>query len=267
MKAAKHFLPTSRTIWWKIVTFQWRESTCRIIRRFRFIRCRRLLTRKGGAIIQNGPFKGMNYLATATGSSLLPKLAGTYEAELFPVIERLSRNPYGVILNIGCAEGYYAVGMAIKIQSATVIAYDLDSNAQSLCRNLAYLNKVNQRVVVKGKCDSEVLNQDLGVRRALLIVDCEGGEMELIDPIKSPRLKDVDLIIEMHDFITPGVSKKISERLNKSHTLTTVCTRQRTSTELAALEDVEKFLRDTIIDEGRPCEMSWLIAESNSEIS
>jgi len=40
------------------------------------------------------------------------KLLGFYEQPLQPYIEQVIQTGYPTIINIGCAEGYYAVGLA-----------------------------------------------------------------------------------------------------------------------------------------------------------
>jgi hypothetical protein len=54
----------------------------------------------------------------------VPKLLGCYEQELHPALNRAIDTDYGVILNIGCAEGYYPVGLARVLPTAHVIAFD-----------------------------------------------------------------------------------------------------------------------------------------------
>ena len=45
------------------------------------------------------------------GSVLIPKLLGSYEQELQPLLQRLAAQNYSEIVDIGCAEGYYAIGL------------------------------------------------------------------------------------------------------------------------------------------------------------
>ena len=69
-------------------------------------------TQKGNVL--SGPFAGMAMLPESSwgDGDLAPKLLGCYEAELHPAIAKaISRKPKNIV-NIGCAEGYYAVGMA-----------------------------------------------------------------------------------------------------------------------------------------------------------
>ena len=102
-------------------------------------------------IVRNGPFQGMRYpFLRAVGSSLFPKLCGSYESELHQVVERCLEKEFSMVLDIGCAEGYYAVGFALRQPTATVYAYDISQNARSLCAAMAEMNGVP--VKVEGKC-------------------------------------------------------------------------------------------------------------------
>ena len=59
-----------------------------------------------------GPLAGMDFLPQSAEGCHIAKLLGCYEQPLQPFIEEAIANAYPTILNIGCAEGYYAVGMA-----------------------------------------------------------------------------------------------------------------------------------------------------------
>src|SRR5665213_3133834 len=63
-------------------------------------------------LVSQGSFQGMNYIPRAYYSEILPKLVGTYERELIPAIEMICRADCDWIVDIGAAEGFYAVGMA-----------------------------------------------------------------------------------------------------------------------------------------------------------
>src|SRR5947207_8629242 len=77
-----------------------------------------------GLIIQAGPFAGMRYVAPATGRTILPKLLGSYETELHSIVEQVIAADHRVVINIGCAEGYYAVGLALRLPNSRVYAFD-----------------------------------------------------------------------------------------------------------------------------------------------
>ena len=65
-------------------------------------------------IVSDGPFKGLKYPEyISCGSAIYSKLLGTYEAELHDFIYSILRQDLEILVDIGCAEGYYAVGFAI----------------------------------------------------------------------------------------------------------------------------------------------------------
>ena len=90
--------------------------------------------------VRSGPFTGMKYpKAEAAGSAFIPKLLGSYERELHPMIERLIAKGYDDVIDVGCAEGYYATGMALRLPGARVHAYDTSETARDLCSAMALL--------------------------------------------------------------------------------------------------------------------------------
>lgn len=83
------------------------------------------LLKKSGSTVLSGPFQGMTYMAAGSEGSTSARLLGTYEAALHPIIEKIIKRGYQQIIDVGCAEGYYAVGLAMRMPSARVIARDL----------------------------------------------------------------------------------------------------------------------------------------------
>src|SRR5262245_41340678 len=71
--------------------------------------------------VQRGPFAGMVYPDhAAVGSTLYPKLLGSYERELHQTVDDIVRLGYDTVVDIGAAEGYYAVGLAMKMPGTQV---------------------------------------------------------------------------------------------------------------------------------------------------
>ena len=169
-----------------------------------------------GHTIADGPFIGMKYIPEATGSAFTPKLVGSYEAELFPVIAYARQSKYDAIIDVGCAEGYYAVGLALAFPGTPVFAYDIDPHAQQLCRDLAVLNGVQGRVTILGACGPGDLIARRG-QRLLLISDCEGYEGELFNCAAAGALANSDVVIELHEPNAPGLTEKITAAFRETH--------------------------------------------------
>lgn len=189
----------------------------RLRRRFAKAEAERLFADKK---VQNGPFKGMVYPDfRALGSTMFPKLLGSYESELHPLIGQILDNDYSTIVDVGCAEGYYAVGMALRLPDARVFAYDVNEKARSQCAKMARLNGVDDRLTIAAHCGpQELLGLGLG-HRALVISDCEGYEKELFTAEVVAALATHDVLIETHDLFDITISSELRKRFAASHSL------------------------------------------------
>jgi methylase of polypeptide subunit release factors len=94
----------------------------------------------------------MTHVSEGVCSILVPKLLGSYEAELHPVLDQVIRNNYETIIDVGCAEGYYAVGLALSLPTTHVHAFDIDSRARELCTIWRRPTRSQERVIVEGEC-------------------------------------------------------------------------------------------------------------------
>lgn len=217
--------------------------------------------------VQRGMMQGLRYPSFSSfGSSLFPKLAGIYELELEPAFKRFSVNKYHSILDIGCAEGYYAAGLAKLFPSTKVIAFDIDETARSMCGNMAALNKVEDRVEIQERCTPEWIAQFLPSIRALIVCDCEGYERHLFNGTNIHALKHCDLVIELHPMTEPDVKLFLHQLFQDSHHVSYVSSLddQRKMADLpqeyADFSALEKLL---LVQEGRPYTMDWLILTAN----
>lgn len=166
-----------------------------------------------GSRILAGPFAGMEYVTRATEGALLPRLLGTYEAELHPHIEAFRREGVDCVIDVGCAEGFYAVGLARLMAHAVVYAYDLDPAARTTCAELAAHNGVGERVVVRDLFQPRDFQSFVG-HQALVIMDVEGAETELLRPDLAPALAGMRLIVETHG---PAQLSTVRERFEATH--------------------------------------------------
>ena len=88
-----------------------------------------------------------------------------------------ARRPGGRIRfggDIGCAEGYYAVGMAGRMPATRVDAFDIDPAAQRACGELAARRGVAERVRVGARFTADDFAAYAG-RKTLVLCDVEGA--------------------------------------------------------------------------------------------
>jgi hypothetical protein len=191
------------------------DNALRLVAKWRSVLIQNTVIQQCGTAVQSGPFKGMQFVNQSSEGCHVPKLLGIYEQELHPHIEAAVARGYGHVIVIGMAEGYYAVGLAMRMPDAKVHAFDTNEKAHAICRKVAELNKVADRVEIGGLFKGEDFARYAGDR--LVICDIEGAEEALLDPQKYPALRDVDLIVELHECFKPDITRKICARFEASH--------------------------------------------------
>lgn len=213
-------------------------------------------------ILRSGPFAGMEYGRASAGSVLGAKILGIYELEIANWIEEAVREEkYDTFIDVGCAEGYYATGFAYRCCNAHVFAYDIDERAQELARSLARANGVSDRIIVGGVCTKEELQSRLAVtRHALVFVDIEGYEEELLDPQAVPALRSADIIVELHEHERPGLTYRMLERFSETHIVEVVAAKPD-KWKIRASQGLGQDVLDALW-EGRRIPQLWLRMEA-----
>jgi hypothetical protein len=171
-----------------------------------------------GLQVSGGPFAGLRY-PDATATSLIPKLLGAYERELHAAIERAVAGQPEQIVNVGAADGYYAVGLARRCPAATVHAFEADPRERELLERVARANGVTLRI--GGTATLEHLRA-LPAGGTLVVIDCEGCETTLLDPGQVPLLRTATIVAELHDFAVPA--DPVVARFADSHDVTLIPT-------------------------------------------
>lgn len=219
-------------------------------------------------VVRNGIFKGLRYPGLrAYGSVLYPKLLGCYEIELEPLLRKILITPYSEIIDIGCAEGYYAVGLALCRPHATVYAFDAEEDARYLCREMAIANGVSKRVHIGGLFRAGTLSDIKLGSRSLIICDCEGCEKELFTTETIHLLKHTDLLIEVHEHLKPGTSELLQQVFRSTHDLSLIQglddAKRISLCRYPELEIYSSAIKEKLLTELRPVPMQWFFFQAN----
>ena len=220
--------------------------------------------------VKNGIFKGLRYPdLKSSGSMLYPKLLGSYESELNGVFEEIFRNTYTTIIDVGCAEGYYAVGLARRFPNATVYAFDVNPAARELCRAMAAENGVEERVVIGEFCRPDTLLEMDLQDGALIICDCEGYETTLFNDDVVRHLKTSDIVVELHDCDDIGISSFVEGQFKFSHNIRSILSvddiQKAKTYQYPELEGCSLPLRHYLLAEKRRSIMEWFYIRSRKQ--
>lgn len=172
--------------------------------------------------VQNGPFSGMHYVDEAVGSNYLHKLVGSYEAILHPVIESLHAKKFDTIIDIGSAEGYYLIGLGRLFPNVTLVGFEIEERGRELTSEMAKINGVSNTMILNAEANACNVAPYV-TTDTLLISDCEGAELDILNPDTESNIANFDTaIIELHDFIRPGIKEALKERFSKTHTVSII---------------------------------------------
>jgi hypothetical protein len=213
--------------------------------------------------IVSGPFAQMLYVDSAVGSALAPKLLGTYEKELSHIVELFIASQPSCLIDIGAAEGYYAVGFAHLLPNLTVVAFEATTQGQQMLYKLAALNNVQDRIRINGFCDPISLTKclDEAPPDTLIICDVEGAEIFLLDPSLIPQLTKFCILVELHPWQHPGVKNVLTQRFAITSCVTTISSAKRVSGDFPQQLKVNlsNSLKVDAMNELRPPDMEWLL--------
>ena len=240
------------------------EGILRLMGKWRHQMMSNSIIARDGPVVQAGPFAGMRLGQHSAEGCHAPKLLGCYEQALHPHFERFITVGFDAVLNIGCAEGYYAIGLARRMPGTEIFAHDLNEGAQRACRALAEANDVAERITIGGLVRGEDFAR-FADRNTLVLVDIEGGEEALLDPVAFPALRQLTLIVECHEERRRGMTDLIATRFAPTHQVTRL-EQPFSQPELPAwMKDLGHLDQLLAIWEWRMAPTPWLIMEPRQE--
>lgn len=168
--------------------------------------------REGNRVL-SGPFAGMAFVDPGNGN-YAPLLLGCYEQELHDIVRGIPAAGYERVINIGCGEGYYAVGIKRLHPAIQMWAHDIDPRLQQKCRDMAALNGVG--IAVGGAFDPNDFATHAD-HKTLVWCDIEGHEDVLLDPVRHPALAAMDILAELHPTDQGHLVERIPARFAATH--------------------------------------------------
>lgn len=163
--------------------------------------------------VHYGPFAGMHLIQDSWWSAgdRGGMLLGLYEREVLEVIDSW-RGRFTVFIDVGAADGYYAVGCLVGGLADQAVCFEVNEAGQNVIAAQSALNGVSDAVHVFGEAGKDFLSVAREVfsfsnTEALLLIDIEGGEYDLLDESTLASASGSRLIVEMHGDPTPPGSQ------------------------------------------------------------
>ena len=218
-----------------------------------------LYCKKYGSKILKGPFKDMRYSKKQYYQEVFLKLIGEYEIQLEQIIKYILKRKYKIIIDVGCAKGYYSTGFALNTK-AKIIAYDSDSICIKMAKKNARINQVEKRIEFLGKCSIDSLKKNIK-KNTLIFMDVEGYEKILLDVSENKKLMECDILVETHDLYVKNISKKIKLNFKNTHRVKEIFIKSPKFENNLFYKDVKKEDREYVFCERAYKDQIWLFLE------
>lgn len=197
----------------------------------------RALLAKSGGMVYSGPFATMPIPDDCLEANERYFIVGSYEecihSEVYNLI--LTQPKYGVI--VGAHKGYYVAGFLHTVQNCFITAFESSKRLHSHLISWSQAINAAERLEIKGFADLNTLI-NLKSQPDFLIIDCEGGEDELLQPDLVPWLSKTFIICELHDFHKPGLLGRLIPRFLGTHDIKIIESQESDPKSYAILADL-----------------------------
>lgn len=155
--------------------------------------------KKFNGIVQHGPLKGFRINEEKNwGIDHVAKILGFYEAEILVDLIRVLKDKHFV--DIGAADGYYAVGMVYAGIAKTALAFEMSDKGRSAIANAAAAHGLTDKVSILGEADGDFLKHvKTQLDQTVFLMDIEGFEYTLLDEENLRKLSKSVVFVELHE--------------------------------------------------------------------
>jgi hypothetical protein len=132
-------------------------------------------------------------------------------------VENEISNNHDAFLNIGCGDGYYAVGVKSKSPSTDIYMFDIDVTCNDQVKENCQLNGINDYTFANN-LDLPEFQRILGKYiDPWIFMDIEGAEVDFLCPDVVNGLHKSTITVEMHDCFRMGVTNELIARFQNTH--------------------------------------------------
>ncbi len=192
----------------------------------------------------------------------MPQILGSYEEHIIHLLKEFSGDRYSQFIDIGAADGFFAVGVVRSQIYSNSIAFEISEKGRETIKRCAKLNNVSTDVEVKGLADLESLHEAVSNKSSVVMIDIEGGEYDLLSGEVLAVLKECCVICELHPWLIPDGDQKQEKLINACENLFETRVIRRNSydpNKIARLNCYSDEQRLLAMGEGRHRNMNWLV--------
>ena len=212
--------------------------------------------------VSQGPFQGLqlNRDTWWGKSDLGAQCLGVYEKEILDLIS--AQEPFDTFLDIGAADGYYAVGLLHAKMIQKAICFEISEEGQRAIKENWMINESPGELEVYGEANEQsiALVATKLSENTLVLVDVEGFEFQLLSHEVIAALGKCKMVIEIHNWIENFEEKysALLRDLDKYFDIAIIAPSERNTQNIELLRSYTDDNRLLVSSERRPCLMRFL---------
>ena len=202
-------------------------------------------------------------------NDLITHILGVYEEHILNQLIKFSKIDDTVFINIGAADGYFAIGAAYSGLFKKVYAFEIQEEGRKILNENAKVNNCDKNILIKSEANFDTLKDLIDIHKsAVVLIDIEGGEFNLLNDETLKLLRYCNIIIELHPAQVNKGYEKQKKLTNYSKNFFEVSIIKRESYNPNLFQELDQFTDEERLisfSEGRDNNMSWLILESKNK--
>ncbi len=219
-----------------------------------------------GGVVRYGPFAGMRWLDNPSWgrSEQGVMMLGLYEQEVLTALVGAPAH-FRVFVDVGAADGYYAVGMLHNGRVDRSVAFEAIPAAREAIKLLAAENGVADKITVLGTATDrfadDLAAQNIRSSETLFLFDIEGAEFKVLTEEVFAFLKNSLIVVELHPNIYPDPQREVEgliQRSSRTHTVKNWFPGARNPWTIRELDRFPEIDRWILCSEGRLERQQWL---------
>lgn len=170
-----------------------------------------------GNRVYSGPFSGLGIPDSIGKLLTVPEILGLYESCMHKYIFKSVNQKLNNIMIIGAHYGYYVTGLNYLCSPEKIFAFELDDYFHPYIKEWSSYNSLPVPYV-SGKADVQLF-ESLSEPIDFMICDCEGYEIELLNPARFDWQKECTILVELHPFYRKNLISTIISNFKNYHNI------------------------------------------------
>ena len=225
----------------------------------------KVLFEKHKNIIAYGPFKGMklNKNIWWSKNDRITQTLGIYEEHILDKLIEFQGEGAARLIDVGAADGYFAVGMAYAGIYKEVFAFEIEKKGQERIIENAAENHCQSKIKVQGEANHSSIQDALDNEKiSTVLIDIEGAEYRFLDDEMLKLLSGNFVICELHPWASMNGNEFQNDLLSRSSKYFNLSIIKREYYNPNHFQEFEDFSDDErliAVSEGRRMNTSWMV--------